>query len=114
MANSTPQINGITFPYITRIDRTVREYASVNRARNGTLTKTIAGKKREWTLEFAEDMPLSAITTLRTIANLTTSFAFVDEDGNSYTVTTDEEALTDSVEQGATRLYSGSMQLLEV
>jgi hypothetical protein len=66
-----------------------------NVAADGTRTLVLRGIKREWDIEW-EKVNATTRNALRTLHALTTTFTFVDEDGTSWTVQTEEGDHEDS------------------
>lgn len=84
-------LNGSAF-YPSNIQETITRIGTGTVARNGTRRFQHRGFKRRFDLTW-KDAPESVLIALRTIAVLTTTFAFVHTNGVSYTVQCEDDVL---------------------
>ncbi|MCC7267060.1 MAG: hypothetical protein IT546_06930 [Caulobacteraceae bacterium] len=101
-------LNGTTF-YPSDIEEEADKIGRELEAADGSRRFVHRANKRAWSIAF-DRVPLATLTALRTIYGLTTTFAFVDENANAYTVYCPPGALSSSVgmlatEAGAQVLY---------
>lgn len=97
----------------SKITRRIIKIGTTNIAANGTRTLVLRGNKSEWDLEWEK---VDAITrnAIRTLHALSTTFTFVDEDGASWTVQTeegDQEDTTAFTSPSNTQYYDTSITL---
>jgi hypothetical protein len=110
-------LNGTTF-YPSNVEEDLEKYGAELRAKSGKRRWIHRAHKRSWKLSF-DDVPLSVLTALRTVATLTTTFTFVDENANSYTVLCTEAPLSSGITTIGTQagvqvlLYSPTLQIYE-
>lgn len=93
----------------TNIEEEILTFGTEFEAANGDLTMLQSGQKTQWTLTW-NDIPKSTRDAIRTLAKLTTTFPFVDEDGNSFTVQCPKQSRYKSgisIIANATTLYYG-------
>lgn len=82
-----PSLNGTTV-YPSDIEAELIVIGDEIEAANGVITHMVRGSKWRWTITW--NRVSSAVrTTVRTIAQISTPFTWVDEDGTSYTVLRD-------------------------
>lgn len=92
---AAPTLNGTTF-YPSDIQRRTKRTGTLTVAANGARTWTQRGTKQEFVVSWRlVDNTIRAA--IQTIANLTTTWTFVDENGASYTVQCEGEPIDAAV-----------------
>ena len=110
-------LNSTTF-YPSDVQETFEKIGVVFEAANGNRRFLHRANKRSWNISF-QSVPLATVVALRTIAALTSTFTFTDENSNSFTVFCDTGALKTNVailakQSGSQVLYyNADLQLLE-
>lgn len=89
-------LNGTSIARASDVQEDIEKIGVMLQAANGARRWAHRANKRTWTIPFLA-VPLSTITFLRGIMALTTTFTFIDENGNSYTVFCAAGALTTSI-----------------
>jgi hypothetical protein len=95
MSNKYVTMNSVTFRP-TEISRNLKRAGDLKTMADGTNKMYHRGFKYEFDLTWT-GLPESNKAAIRTIATLTTSFTFIDEDGTSYTVLCPPDAYSDAL-----------------
>lgn len=107
-------LNGVTFSTgVKNITEPLRRVGKRKEAANGNPRFFLRGSKRSWEISF-ENLPIATINQLRTIALLSSSFAYTDEAGTSFTVICQENALEVSrpeILQDGTIAYEATLRI---
>lgn len=93
----------------TNIEEEVLVFGTEFEADTGDLSMLETGKKRQWVLTW-NDIPVATRTAIRAIALLSSTFTYIDEDGNSFTVQCPKQSRYKSgisIIANATTLYYG-------
>lgn len=69
----------------SNIEEELLTFGTEFEAANGDVTLLQTGQKRQWVVTW-NDIPVATRNAIRTLAQLTSTFTYVDEDGNSFTV----------------------------
>lgn len=114
---AAPTLNGVTF-YPSDIAPDHEKIGHEIQAADGSRRWAHRADKRTWKIEW-KSVPLATLTAVRAIFNLTTTFTFVDENGDAATVFCKAGALSSSVAEigqnsgGQVLLYNVSLTLTE-
>lgn len=88
-------LNGTTF-YASDVQETGEKIGVAIQAANGARRWAQRANKRSWQISW-KDVDVSVQTAVRNVFNLTTTFTFVDENGNSATVLCEAGAFKSTV-----------------
>jgi hypothetical protein len=116
MASSAITLNGTTFAKCTNVEEEDAKIGSAYEAADGTRRFAHRARKRRFVITM-EGLSITELNSLRTIQGLTSSFAYVNGHGTSYTVICREDPLQSRVGviDGATNLwYDATLTVWEV
>jgi regulatory protein YycH of two-component signal transduction system YycFG len=116
MATSAITLNGTAFATCRDVSAEYAKIGSAYEAADGTRRFAQRAMKNRFVLRF-DNLTISQLNSLRTIQALTTSFAYVNGHGTSYTVICREDPLTsavDNIDQATDVTYTAELTVWEV